>query len=298
VEIGDKKPIPSGFSIRYGAVSVWRYIIFCPLTIVCAASHDPFPLGFSMGNGGAIIQTQGSTGRQPWNAACFYSDTFSYGVSACGIDYYDAMDNYESSHIGQVSFGGWYSRRPMLFKVSYAYLNALGLYSEQQGFLSIGFTVVKALSASIDVSANRTGLPDNSTETEKFLSAGASLFLSGRFAALSFSLSHIPLKYAPSAGFESPIGVGAGLYTTAHRFGAQGVVCEITKERNYELRFSLGESYSVSDHVALCGALSTNPFMMHFGLVISDASRGIGISFVNHPTLGWSRGLTIDYAHR
>jgi hypothetical protein len=208
------------------------------------------------------------------------------------------MDNYESSHIGQVAAGGWYSLRPLLLKISFSSMNALGLYGEQEGFFSVGLRVAKALSASVEVVADRAGLSDNSAKSEKFISAGASLFLSGKFAALSLSISRLPLKRASSPGFEPPARLAAGLHTAVHRFGAQGVVCEVTREDDYALRFSFGESYNVSDHVALCGALSTNPFMMHFGLVFAGSRRGVGISFVNHPVLGWSKGLAIDYAHR
>jgi hypothetical protein len=270
-----------------------------PLTALSlAATHDPFLAGYSMGDNGTVIQTNGPSGRQPWIPACFYADTFQFGVAVCGIDYYDAMDNLESSHIVQVVSGAWYSRHRFILKASYSFFNALGLYNEQQGFLSMGFRAAKAFSASIDVAANRAGLPDESSEREQFLEAGASLFVSGKFAALSVSCNHFPLKKASSQGFEPPVCVDIGLHTIPHRYGAQGVVCEITKENDYAFRFSLGESYYVSDCIALCGALSTNPFMMHFGLLFSGDGHGIGLSFVNHPALGWSKGLTVDYAHR
>ena len=298
MEVTDTTSIWGVLTRGHGAIAAFRVLVAYPLTILFAAAHDPFPVGFSMGNGGAIIQTNGPTGRQPWTAACFSSDTFRFGISVSGIDYYDAMNNQESSHIGQVVSGLWYSRRPFILKASYAYFNALSLYNEQQGFISLGFIAATSFSASIDMTANRAGLSDKSDGNEKFLNAGASLLLSGRFAALSLSCGHVPLKRASSPGFEPPVGVEIGLYTTAHRFGAQGVVCEITKESDYAFRFSFGESYCISDHVALSGALSTNPFIMHFGLVFSGAGRAVSISFVNHPALGWSKGLTLDYARR
>ena len=46
------------------------------------------------------------------------------------------------------------------------------------------------------------------------------------------------------------------------------------------------------------GAAAATSFIMHFGLVFSGAGRAVGISFVNHPALGWSKGLTLDYARR
>jgi hypothetical protein len=273
-------------------------VLFSLTAFSIAATRDPFLVGYSMGDNGAVTQANGPSGRQPWIPACFYADTFQFGVSVCGIDYYDAMDNLESSHIVQVVSGAWYARHRLILKASYSFFNALGLYNEQQGFLSMGFKVANAISASIDVTANRAGLPDESSQRVQFLNAGASLFVSAGFAALSISCSHFPIKKALTQGVEPPVSVDIGLHTIPHRFGAQGVVCEITKESDYAFRFTLGESYFVNDCIALCGALSTSPFMMHFGLVISGDGRGIGLSFVNHPVLGWSKGLTVDYAHR
>jgi hypothetical protein len=269
-------------------------LAFCAI----AGAHDPFPAGYSMGNSGAIMQSSGLSGRQPWVPASFLADTFRFGVSVCGIDYYDAMDNLESSHIVQALAGAWYAHRRFVFKASYAHLNALGLYYEQQGFISVGFLACRALSASIEVTANRAGLTDERTEQEKFLNAGVSLFVSGKSTALSVSCGRLPIKSVSIRGFEPPIAVDIGLHTAMHRFGAQGVRCEITKDPDYAFRFSIAESYSLSDYCAVCGALSTAPFMMHVGISFSNARHGVALSFVNHPALGWSRGLTVGYAHR
>ena len=274
------------------------FILFPLLVVLNAGTNDPFSLGYSMGNNGTIIQASGPSGRQPWIPACFTSDTFRFGVSVCGIDYYDPMDNLESSHIVQVVGGAWYARNRFIAKASYVHLNAMGLYYEQQGFISIGFLSCRVLSASIEVLANRTGLSALSSEGQKFLNAGASLFVFGKVASLSLSCGGLPLESSSSQIVEPPINIDIGLHTTIHPFGAQGVLCEIIKERDYVFRFSIGESYNLGDHCAVCGALSTNPFMMHVGISFSSERRGIALSIVNHPVLGWSKGLTVDYAHQ
>jgi hypothetical protein len=265
--------------------------------ILHAATNDPFAVGYSMGTGGVIIQSDGPTGRQPWNPACFYADTFRFGASVCGIDYYDAMDNMESSHIVRAIAGGWFAGSRFVLKVSYAQLNALDLYCEQQGFVSLGIKALRALSASVELTANRAGFSATSSENEKYISGGFSFFVSGKSTALSLSCARLPLKRASSPGFEPPVNLEIGLHTSVHQFGAQGVMCSVTKDPDYAFRFSLGESYFLSDHCALSGALSTNPFMMHVGLSFADARSGAAIALVNHPALGWSKGLTLDYAH-
>ncbi len=266
--------------------------------VLHAAANDPFAVGYSMGNGGAVIQASGPSGRQPWNPACFYADTLRLGASVCGIDYYDAMDNLKSSRIVRANAGAWYARNRFVLKASYSHLNALDLYYEQQGFVSLGIKAFRALSASVELTANRAGFSVSGSENEKFMTGGVSLFVSGGSTALSVSCKSLPLKRASSEGFEPPITLDVGLHTTVHQFGAQGVVCSMTKESDYAFRFSIGESYFLSDHCALSGALSTNPFILHVGLSFSDARGGASIAFVNHPALGWSKGLTLDYAHR
>jgi hypothetical protein len=287
----------SGFAALLVRTACQSFLLFPMLVALNAGTNDPFALGYSMGNNGTIIQATGPAGRQPWIPACFTRDTFRFGVSVCGIDYYDPMDNLESSHIVQVAGGAWYARNRFIVKASYAHLNALGLYCEQQGFVSIGFLALRALSGGIEISANRIGLSPLGSENQKFLNAGASLFIFGKTAALSLSCSHLPLAHFSSYVVAQPITGTIGLHTTINPFGAQGVLGEIFKERDYVFRFSIGESYNLSDYCAVCGAFSTNPFMMHIGISFSNARGGIALAFVNHPILGWSKGLTIDYAH-
>jgi hypothetical protein len=261
-----------------------------------AGINDPFAVGYSMGTNGAIIQAIGPSGRQPWNPACFFGDTLRFGASVCGIDYYDAMDNLESSHLVQVIAGAWYARKRFILKASYAHFNALNLYGEQQGYLSLGMRVCKAIAGSVEVTANRLGLLGEIAEKEKFVNAGVSVFISGESTAFSLSCGRFPIQHALSPGAMPPMGIDIGIHTTVHSFGAQGVVCSITKEATYVFRFSLGESYCIGDHCALCGAVSTNPFLLHAGITFSGDRGGVALAFVNHPVLGWSKGLTLDYA--
>ena len=262
-----------------------------------AASHEPFSLGCSMGNNGTIMQPSGMSGRQPWIPACFFADSLRFGIAVCGIDYYDQMDNLESSRIRQAVIGGWYAQNRCIAKAAYAYFNALDLYNEQQGFCSIGLSVM-SITASVDITGCRAGLLYGNDPPRTFLHAGASMLVQGKTAALSLSCSHCALKNAPVQGFEPPLTVSAGAYATVNRYGSQGVVFEMSREAGWAFRISMGEEYCFSRYFSLCTALSTNPFTLHFGCAVSPGRSGIALSFVNNPVLGWSKGLTLDYAHR
>jgi hypothetical protein len=265
---------------------------------VFAASQEPFLPGYSMGNNGTIIQSDNISGRQPWIPACFYADSFRFGFSASGIDYYDLMDNMENSHIGQVVMGLWYCPGKLTIKGSYSYFNALNIYNEQQGFCSIGFHFIKFANASLDITGYRAGLSQYKNEHETFLHAGTSVFIYGSRAAVSFSCKNLSIKKAFSPGFEPDPSIIAGIYAYVNKFGSQGMTFEICKVDDWNFKFSMGESYCLFKNFYVCGAVSTNPLTLHFGCTLSYDRSGVSLSFVNHPVLGWSKGLTMDYAYR
>jgi hypothetical protein len=277
-------------------IAKFSFIVVFPVSLL-AGSHDPFLAGFSMGNGGAIMQANGPSGRQPWVPASFYADTLRFGLSACGIDYYDPMDNFESSHIAQALAGGWYRYKSLVCKASYAYLQALGVYGEQQGFFSVGTTAIPFVNTSVEMVGYRAGLLDASLEHASFVHAGASALVSTRYAAFSLSCANLPLKKARDNGFDPPPTVSAGLHTRFNSIGAQGVVFEISKDDGYAFRFSVGEEYNFNDRFSVCTALSTNPFMLHFGITVSWSKSAASLAFVQNPILGWSKGLAFDWAH-
>jgi hypothetical protein len=37
--------------------------------------------------------------------------------------------------------------------------------------------------------------------------------------------------------------------------------------------------------------------MLYFGLIVSWSKSTASLAFVQHPVLGWSKGLTFDWAH-
>jgi len=266
-------------------------------TVSSAALNDPFCVGYSMANNGTIMQTNGISGRQPWIPACFFSDSSEFGLSICGIDYYDLMDDPDNGHIGQVVAGGWYALGKFVVKGSYAYFNAMDLYGEHQGYCSIGYSPVRHINASIEVSGLRAGLL-HENETHATLSqAGASLLVYGKTTAISLSCKHVPLQRAALSGFDPPLTVSGGIHASFNRYGSQGIVGELTHDEDWTFRFSVGEEYCWNDYFSLCGAVATNPFTVYFGCTIVAGRSGIAFAMANHPILGWSKGLTLEYAY-
>lgn len=282
---------------RPGLLATAFFLVFSFPLLSKAGPHDPFPAGYSMTNNGTIIQASGLSGRQPWSPAAFFADTLAFGFSACGIDYYDPMDNFASSHICQAFGGVWFRYKGLVCKASYAYLDALGVYIEQQGFFSAATTVIPFVNPSLEITGFRAGLRDNAREHASFVHAGMSVLISMRYAAVSLSCSHVPLKSAGDNGFDPPPTLIAGLHSRYSTIGAQGVSCELSKEGDYVFRFSIGEEYCFNKGFSVCSALSTNPFMLHFGLTVSWSKSTASLAFVRHPVLGWSKGLTFDWAH-
>jgi hypothetical protein len=274
-----------------------RILILLSFQASFAAMHEPFPIGYSMANNGTIMHTSGISGQQPWIPACFLIDSSGYGLSVCGIDYYDQTDD-PGGRIGQVALGGWYAHGRFVVKTSCAYYNAMDLYSEQQGYCSIGVWPVRCINASIDITGFRAGILHENQPNAALLDAGIALFGHGKNTAVSFSCIHLPLYHGMARGIELPMTLTGGIYAAFINYGAQGIVCEMMHETDWLVRFSIGEEYCWNDYFSICGAITTNPFMLSFGCSITWGRSGATVALVNHPILGWSKGLTLNYASR
>ncbi len=272
--------------------------VLCLVLLAVSATREPFPLGYSMANGGTIMQQQGISGREPFSPACFYADSFRYGVSVAGVDYFDPMDNMESSHIAQAAFGGFYSIRGCTAKVSFSHLDALRVYFEQEGRLSLGTSLVPYVNPSIEVSGYRAGLYQGSDPASTRADMGVSAMVPFKLAAVSLSCNHIPLKNAAIIGYEEPLSLRAGVHTTANALGCQGIVCEAAHDGIWQFRLSIGEEYWLAQKLALAAAFTTNPVVVHFGVTVAWKGAAVSAGFVDHPVLGWSKGLAVDWARR
>ena len=265
---------------------------------VFPASREPFPIGYSMASFGTILQQKGISGREPFTPACFYADTFRYGVSVAGVDYFDAMDNMESSHLVQVGLGGFCSIKGFTAKLSYAHFDALRMYFEQEGRLSFGTTRIPFVNPSVELSGYRAGLYHGGEPAQTRIDAGISALVPFRIAAVSLSCIHIPLKNAASEGYSAPLAIRAGVHTTANALGSQGILCEAQNDGLWRFRVSLGEEYWLASRLALAAAFTTNPVMISFGITVVWRGAAVSAGFVEHPVLGWSKGLAVDWAGR
>jgi len=281
--------------LRHAATAI--AIALC-ITGTNGALNDPFPLGYSMQNFSTIMWENGISGRQPWIAAAFCRDTVIFGVSATAIDYYDPMDNLEGSSIRQAAFGAWYIYKKLVVKAAYQHFNALDIYREQKGFLSLGTWAVPYVSISAELAGYRAGLIHDDNERENIALGGITVWVPWSFASASVACSNILLKDARRPGFAPPFLLHAGIYTAPHRFGAQGVKVEIEPGTYTQIRFFAGEEYWIKNIFGLSIALSTNPLMVSFGATINIKSYSAYASFVHHPVLGWSKGAGAEYSYK
>jgi hypothetical protein len=259
--------------------------------------RQPFSIGYSMGNMGTILWGDGISGRQPWNPACFYNDSLQFGVAAAGIDYYDRMDNFSSRSILNGAVGGWYAWKYVTLKAAYEHLNALKIFFEQTGKLSIGTQSIPYVSLSAELEAVRSGLVSINEETESALTIGFSAWVHHAYAALSLKAEHIPIEKADALGFTAPPELTIGLHTCKHKWGAQGVLCKINFKEAPAFRFCFGEEFWFHPMFGIHGGIATNPFMLSLGVAVLWNNTGLAASFANHPVLGWSRGFQVDWAH-
>ncbi len=271
-------------------------LLFGVVTLAFPATQEPFPLGYSMANGGTIVQQRGISGREPFTPASCYADTFRYGLTVAGTDYFDPMDNMETSPIMQAAAGGFYSVRGYTAKVLFCHLDAMGIYFEQEGRLSVGTSALPFVNPSVEVSGYRAGLYRVTEGRAARADLGVSAFVPFKRAALMLSCSHIPLKSAGIPGYEDPLTVRAGVHTTTNSLGSQGVVCEAADDGSWRFRLSIGEEYRFAGILALDAAFTTNPVVVHFGITAAWKGAAVSAGFVDHPVLGWSKGLAIDWA--
>ena len=88
------------------------------------------------------------------------------------------------------------------------------------------------------------------------------------------------------------------MHTTANALGSQGILCEAQNDGLWRFRVSLGEEYWLASRLALAAAFTTNPVMISFGITVVWRGAAVSAGFVEHPVLGWSKGLAVDWAGR
>ncbi|MBD3317171.1 MAG: hypothetical protein GF344_15400 [Chitinivibrionales bacterium] len=261
--------------------------------------NDPFPMGYAMENFGTIATGGGVKGRQPWVPACLPVDSGLYGFAACGVDYFDDMDNYQKREIRQGAAGGWFSLfHHVTAKASYTHFSALNIYFEQKGYLSVGTSVIPFAKASVELSGYRAGLLGIRDEREALVTVGASVWIPWSLASLFISCEDVVIEDAARPGFVPPTKLTLGMHTAAHRFGAQGVCLSIEPGEPTFFGFYIGQEIRLHRTIALSAGLSADPLMFSAGLTFVVPSFSAQTALVHHPVLGWSRGLGLEYVGR
>jgi hypothetical protein len=258
-----------------------------------AGVRDPFPAGFSMNTLGAIIDTRGPTGRQPWVGAAFCLDSSRFGAALTGTSYYGAM---QEPDLYRATLGAWYAFRSITAKAAFSSFNALDVYFEETGFLSIGSLYLRFLSISAELSGTRMrciGFSESYTLAE----AGLSAWVPWSWAGVSLSIEHLPIHGSFADGGDQPPVIRSGLHTINNRFGSQGAIITVTPSADRPVCFTIGEEYRITPSVAFHLAVANNPVLIGFGMTFSPGPTSMGFALANHPKLGWSQGCAVEY-HR
>ncbi len=272
----------------------WLGILFT-YSQIAANLQEPFPQGFSMGNLGTVLWENGAQGCQPWISAAFCDSSRRFGMALGTVSYYDRMDNFNEESIYRAFGGVFLAIKRFRFKLAVSHFSALEMYYEQTGFFSAGVDLFNHLRAGIDFSGTKTGLREFKEKMHTVGECAFSAWIPFKAAALELSLSHITLKPGRAQGVDAPVCIKSGFHTTSNRFGAQGVVIEITPSQSHPVRFVIGEQYRLFTIIALEASLANNPFLIGVGVLVDISSVSASVSMVNHPVLGWSRGFAALY---
>jgi len=272
---------------------LFTVILICG--ICDALQNDPFPAGFTMGTLGTVIDQEGPSGAQPWVPAVFYGDSLRFSFAMAGVSYYDAMDNFSDRYAYRTDGGGLAAFNRFVCKGSVSYFSFLDSYFEQMGYISFSVNVFPWLRAGTEFRGTRFGIRETDSPARTAAGMGFSLWLPWRYAAVSVAGDHIPVKDPGIEGGSSPVVFRAGLHSTEHRFGAQGVLVEYTPSIYNSLRFSVGEELAIYRDLSLKIAFTNNPVLIGFGIMFAPSRYALDVSFVNHAVLGWSKGLAASF---
>lgn len=274
-------------------------MVLCAYTALRGSAESPFPVGRSMGNLGTILWENASSSRQPWIPASCLDDSLRMGFGIAAVYYYDLMDNLRDRSLRTLAAGGWWQATDGLVSVKGAFsrFDALGLYSEDKGFLSVGTRIVPLVRMSAELEGVRSAVALEDTRPASVLTTGASLWIPSRFLGSSVRVRGIPLVGESATGHLPPLTCTLGLHTGHHQYGAQGLVVHIVEPgEHFRLRFVLGEAYRVHERFRLDFAVGTNPLLVAFAVNVEITSLAANGSLVHHDLLGWSKGFSLQWA--
>jgi len=270
------------------AVFTFAVVLMTPI-ISNAAARDPFPVGYSMMSQGALVEAEGVSAREPWTPAAYYRDSLRWGVSAAFAGYHGG------GSAAQYAVGGFGQIGPVTCKGALTHLDVMGIYYEQAAALSVG-SQLRFLSYSLEASNYRMGLTVSSDDRRSMTFAGATLYAVSRVVSAGVTAEGLTLL---SSGLRdadpSPI-ISIRICTVRNRYGSQGAMIKFTPNDDAPMRFVFAHEYRIGKMFALSASIASNPTMIGFGLAVDKNPLNAAAAVVNHPQLGWSRGMSVDYA--
>ncbi|KMQ51511.1 hypothetical protein CHISP_1519 [Chitinispirillum alkaliphilum] len=263
-------------------------IFLLPIT---AQIHEPFPIGYSMGNLGSINQSDGPGGRQGWSPAAYYRDTLRAGLSFATATYFDKATNMASTPYRTI-LGGFFSGNKFTCKAALSFFDASGYYQEQDIFLSTGYLQGR-ISGSVEFRALRYGVP--SIGDFRILSSIGGT-LQAMFNHVFFSLSIPPqIIYSSNRYRRNDFRIQSGLHSVPNRFGSQGIIFEVRPGYDKPLRLIIGEEYRFTPEIGISFAAAGNPTLLSIAVIYEPRPFSATAGIVNHTYLGWSKGISLEY---
>jgi hypothetical protein len=258
--------------------------------------RDPFSMGYNMGNLGTILWYNGYSARQSWIPAAFCDSSLKKGLDIAVVSYYEEMDNLQDRYLYQLSGGGFFTNKHLYIKASFGYFDAFNTYFEQSLFLSAALSLMRSLNISLEGRAYRVGLSGVSNEAHTIGELGLSAWLGRQFVAFSLQCKHLIIKKSGIDGMDPQFSVTCGIHTPLSRFGAQGVLLEISPHEVSPVRWKIGEEVRIFKWLALEVGIANNPVLVGLGLSVDLQFPSVAAALVNQPQLGWSRGIYVGYS--
>lgn len=271
-------------------------------TVVTAQISFPVKTGYTMGTLNSVWQTKEISGRVPWEPSAMATDSLHVNMTISGISWYGQMENYKDKYIYQANIGTCFTRDRFAFKLAYSHFDALAVYREQLMYSSFGCNIFKRFAASIDIQGVVSSLQSNLEPTDQKmydLSVGVTTMFRNSMLNAFFSFENLTSYNNEANTLESnfqEIKMVGGLSTLSNSLGAQGIKFVVQPKYEKPLQAILGQEVALGSILRLQLALAANPSYFSIGIVYNKSPSSGGLSFVNHPLLGWSSGTWFDFS--
>jgi hypothetical protein len=281
--------IVTGNTHRLAMIFSAALVLLATPAFLVAGPRDPFPIGYCMMSQGAIVEAEGVSGRQPWTSAAFYRDTLRWGASAAAVSYHGG------GSASQYAAGGFGTLGPVVGKASIMQLDVMRIYYEQTFSASVG-SAWRSLAFALDAQAYRTGLYGRSSETRTMAAVGAALHVQSNRISADVTAQGLTVRSSGSPEADPAPYFTARVCTVRNKYGSQGAIIKVTPGDDAPVRFVLAQEYRIGKMFALSASIASNPTTIGFGIAIDKSPLSAAAAVVNHPFLGWSGGMSVDYA--